>query len=156
MAVESREGLIEKKAFSYLMSYFYSEEVKVTQGPVDPDIDLMIEIPKGNKWLGWKLAVQVRGYLNIPSVPELNRVASAISRRHNLDELLFPLVLCAVEVRAPRGFYSWILEPVVEEKQPRLKHPVTYEWGQINVESVHEMYVKTTQYWGAWVHKVRT
>lgn len=155
MATESREELIDKKAFSYLLSYFYSEDVTVKQPSEDLGIDLMIEIPKGHKRLGWTLAVQVKGYLDIPSTSELDRVASALSRRHSLDEFIFPLILCAVEVRAPRGFYTWILEPVVEEKHPRLRRPDEYEWGQINVKAVHEMYVKATRYWEAWAHNVR-
>src|SRR5262249_19077572 len=114
MAIEAREDLIEKKAFSYLLSYFYSRDVTVRQATEDLGIDLMIEVPKGGKRLGWTLAVQVKGYLDIPKISELNRAASALARQHKLKEFIFPLVLCAVEVRTPRGFYTWILEPVVE------------------------------------------
>ena len=86
--IQSREELLEKKSALYLLSYFYSEDVTVRQPSQDLGIDLIIEIPKSHKRLGWSLAVQVKEYLDIPSTAELNRVASALSRRRNLDELL--------------------------------------------------------------------
>ncbi len=152
MPVQSREELIAKKAFFFLKSFFYSEEVRISHPSGDLGIDLLIEIPKDRHW---PLGVQVKEYLDMPSPLERNRVASAESRRHNLDKVPFPLVLCVVEVRATRGFYTWILEPVVEQKHPRLKQPDEYEWDLINVKTVHEMYVKASRYWEALVHHVR-
>src|SRR5262245_909093 len=102
MAVEARAGLIEKKAISYLLSHFYAEDVTVRQPPHDLGIDLMIELPKDRKHLGWTLAVEVKAFLDVPSASELNRIAAAQSRRLDLGSLVFPLILCAVEVRVPR------------------------------------------------------
>jgi Domain of unknown function (DUF4365) len=139
----------EKRARAYVSSMFATQKIaRLEESRADLGVDLRIDVPvSGEHGIRRSLAVQVKGFRDLPGTAELSRRISKEYLARHLSQFDVPLLVCAVSFMNLKAEYCWMLEPVVDRGRASLKRSVGYEWASFDENAAHEIVEAVTAFY---------
>ena len=139
----------EKRALAYVSSMFATQQiVRLDEVRTDTGVDLLIDVPvSGEHGIRRSLAVQVKGFRDLPGNAELSRRISKEYLARHLSHFDMPLMVCAVSFVSLKAEYCWMLEPIADRGRASLKRPVGYEWAPFDEKAAHEIVASVTAFY---------
>jgi hypothetical protein len=148
--MSSSNALLEQRAVSLATMFLTRHpDVVVQHGPNSTGLDLLAEImDKGNP-VGRMFGVEVTARLSLPRVGrmvdrgrlklESHLRIALVSAQRKIAYLPFPALFMVFTMDSDRGFYNWLREPVIRNRQSALSlAEVEYaaSWGSDTHKSV--------------------
>jgi hypothetical protein len=120
----------------------------------DVGIDLIAHIMTANPGLPTNpyFGVQVKGTANpLDDKRAANRLANQLVRNFTAKAfILAPIILMIFSMEADRGYWGWIMEPLVDgPKSPSLHRAEKMEMTEINNESLDDLFSRVTSWFEA-------
>jgi hypothetical protein len=110
-------------AFASLLLTEHNDVIIRPQDGTDLAVDLLAEIRKDGLSTLRFFGVQIIPFRDLPDIQEANERVLARLRGDPL-EAAFPIGVFVIGVSKPEGIWRWVVEPVVEEGQARLRRDV--------------------------------
>src|SRR5438270_796366 len=143
---KSQPWFVEKRAQAYVSSLLSWHDVVVRdQNEQDYGVDLVIDLRKNGHETGRLLAVTLKGYVEYPSVVDLNKTISRQVKAPR-EELVLPFVAFVVQVKHLDARYAWISKPSVNGVA-HLSAPIEYEWRELNDKAMGTILNEVSVFW---------
>ena len=94
----------------------------------------MVELLKRKSAGGRFVRVNIIGKMDLPGVEEIRRTVR-LGHKDRGDATL-PYCVFLFDVRSNKGFYEWILEPVLADGEPSLKEWPDGQWQELDEKVV--------------------
>lgn len=120
----------------------------------DTGIDILAEVSKDAGKPGRCFGVQVVGRLELPDVPSAD-LGPRPMRRKQLLGFTMPLCAFLFDVRSNRGFFRWIIEPVLDEGEPRLARQPSNEWTRLDERVIGDIVDRVVDWYDALALRLR-
>jgi hypothetical protein len=139
----------EKRALAYVSSMFATQKiVRLEEVRTDTGVDLLIDVPeRGEHGIRRSLAIQVKGFCELPGNAELNRRITKEYLARHVSQFNVPLIVCVVSFKTLKAEFCWMLEPVVDGGRANLKRPVGYDWATFDEAGAGEIVSAVTAFY---------
>jgi Domain of unknown function (DUF4365) len=105
-------------------------------------LDFLITVSKDRSYSGRLFGVQVKATASTPKSiqgDEIVEIKLNITPIEYFTELPFPVCLFFFTLDNDHGYYKWILEPIIEEKYPKLHWNLSNEFKQLTDEEIDKI-----------------
>ncbi len=122
--------------------------VRLEEARDDFGVDLRVDVPdESEHGIRRSLAVQVKGFRELPGNAELSRRISKEYLSRHLSQFNMPLLVCAVSFASLKADFCWMLEPGVDGGRASLKRPVGYEWATFDENAARDIIGAVTAFY---------
>jgi hypothetical protein len=131
------------------------KDLVVTHVPAkDHEYDLLVELVKDHHPWARLFAVQVAGVLELPSVQDIEAKLRKV-RPKPRQEYSLPLAAFLWDVRRNEGFFTWIVQPVIQNGAPKLDGISKQDWHKLDESAVNKIVEQVNAYYDALMDQLK-
>jgi len=134
-----------------MVQFTSRSDLQVIDFPEDSELNLLVRVLSGNKGDQKFFGVRLKGTRQLLSSPdEAARHLRPLYRKkanQPLPKYGFPVVVLLFSMQNDRGFYSWQIEPIIDQtKEPRLKVHDTFSCSVFDRASLDSIVKKVNDF----------
>jgi hypothetical protein len=138
MAKGFKEWFVADRARALATVYLTRrDDLAITDTKEQTGIDFLVSLRRNGKPSGRAFGVYLRGAMSPVSVDHANRVLKpSVDAFQRLGEFPYPVCLFFFTMVNDKGYFAWLVEPIIADGKPRLVQKRAPECAEMNEHTV--------------------